>query len=97
MRKNFVLEPRGEWFELADERIGLNAQLNSGLLNRNRHAESSLSVLASVLRALTHTNLEVARHGVVHHWIVWTALLSGSPAMLACTRKWVSIWPSMAI
>ena len=25
MRKNFVLEPRGEWFELADERIGLLA------------------------------------------------------------------------
>jgi hypothetical protein len=22
MRKNFALEPRGEWFELADERIG---------------------------------------------------------------------------
>jgi hypothetical protein len=27
MRKNFVLEPRGEWFELADERIGLNATI----------------------------------------------------------------------
>jgi hypothetical protein len=27
MRKNFVLEPRGEWFELADGRIGLNATI----------------------------------------------------------------------
>ena len=25
MWKNFVLEPRGEWFELADERISLLA------------------------------------------------------------------------
>ena len=96
MRKNFVLEPRGEWFELADERIGLNATIEFRI-TKHGHAESSLSVLASVLRALTHTNLEVARHGVVHHWIMWTALIPGSPAMLACTRKWVSIWPSMAI
>ena len=25
MRKNVALEPRGEWFELTDERIGLLA------------------------------------------------------------------------
>lgn len=28
MWKNFVLEPRGEWFELADERIGLCATID---------------------------------------------------------------------
>jgi hypothetical protein len=29
MRKNFVLEPRGEWFELADGRISLFSSLEN--------------------------------------------------------------------
>jgi hypothetical protein len=35
MWKNFVLEPRGEWFELADERISLLASTEGHAWDRS--------------------------------------------------------------
>jgi hypothetical protein len=39
MWKNFVLEPRGEWFELADERISLLASTENHAWERSPDTE----------------------------------------------------------
>jgi hypothetical protein len=65
MWKNFVLKPRGEWFELADERISLLASTDDHAWKRRRTlADLRVAILFSeCIGGLSRVGVSVQRPG----------------------------------